>query len=102
VIVSFVDIDGIVDHHCLEVIVSFVDIDGNVDHHCLEVVVSFVDGGENLLVVFSFCIQSNKVRGDCSFVDIGENVDHHCLNILFMLYVYFPPLLLHFIFSSNA
>jgi hypothetical protein len=55
------------------------------------VVVSFVDGGENLLVVFSFCIQSNKVRGDCSFVDIGENVDHHCLNILFMLYVYFPP-----------
>jgi hypothetical protein len=40
VIVSFVDIDGIVDHHCLEVIVSFVDIDGNVDHHCLEVVVN--------------------------------------------------------------
>jgi hypothetical protein len=34
VIVSFVDIVGNVDHHCLEVIVSFVDIDGIVDHHC--------------------------------------------------------------------
>ena len=28
-----VDIDGTVDHHCLEVIVCFVDIDGIVDHH---------------------------------------------------------------------
>jgi hypothetical protein len=37
-LVSFVDIDGTVDHHCLEEIVSFVDIDGNVDHHCLEVI----------------------------------------------------------------
>jgi hypothetical protein len=35
VIVCFVDIDGIVDHHCLEVIVRFVDIGGIVDHHCL-------------------------------------------------------------------
>ena len=30
VIVRFVDIGGIVDHHCLEVIV--IDIDGIVDH----------------------------------------------------------------------
>jgi hypothetical protein len=37
VIVSFVDIDGNVDHHCLEVIVSSVEIDGIVDYHCLEV-----------------------------------------------------------------
>jgi hypothetical protein len=37
VIVHFVDIGGIVDHHCLEVIVHFVDISGIVDHHCLEV-----------------------------------------------------------------
>jgi hypothetical protein len=35
-IVSFVDIDWIVDHHCLEVIVRFVDIGKIVDHHCLE------------------------------------------------------------------
>ena len=34
VIVCFVDICGIVDHHCLEVIV---------DHHCLEMIVCFVD-----------------------------------------------------------
>ena len=30
-IVCFVDIGGIVDHHCLEVIVCFVDIGGIVD-----------------------------------------------------------------------
>ena len=35
VIVRFVDIGGIVDHHCLEVIVRFVDIGGIADHHCL-------------------------------------------------------------------
>ena len=34
-IVCFVDNDGIVGHHCLEVIVCFVDNDGIVDHHCL-------------------------------------------------------------------
>jgi hypothetical protein len=28
-IVRFVDIGGIVDHHCLEVIIRFVDIDVN-------------------------------------------------------------------------
>ena len=47
-IVSFVDIGGIVDHHCLEVIVRFVeigDIDGIFDHHCLELIVRFVDIG---------------------------------------------------------
>jgi L-fucose mutarotase/ribose pyranase (RbsD/FucU family) len=31
VIVHVVDIDGIVDHHCLEAIVHVVDIDGVVD-----------------------------------------------------------------------
>jgi hypothetical protein len=31
----FVDIGGIVAHHCLEVIVCFVDIGGIIDHHCL-------------------------------------------------------------------
>jgi hypothetical protein len=31
---SFVDISGVVDHHCLEV-GSFVDIGGIDDHHCL-------------------------------------------------------------------
>jgi hypothetical protein len=43
VIVCFVDIGGIVEHHCLEVIVCFVDIGGIVEHHCLEVIVCFVD-----------------------------------------------------------
>jgi hypothetical protein len=42
VIVCFVDIGGIVDHHCLEVIVCFVYIGGIVDHHCLEMLVCFV------------------------------------------------------------
>ena len=35
VIVYFVDIGGMVDHHCLEVIVYFVDIGGIDDHNCL-------------------------------------------------------------------
>jgi hypothetical protein len=39
VIVCFVDIGGIVNHHCLEVIICFVDIGGIVDHHCLEVII---------------------------------------------------------------
>jgi hypothetical protein len=34
VIDHFVDIGGIVDHHCLEMIVRFVDIDGIAEHHC--------------------------------------------------------------------
>jgi L-fucose mutarotase/ribose pyranase (RbsD/FucU family) len=33
VIVRFINIDGIVDHHLFKVIVRFVDIDGIVDHH---------------------------------------------------------------------
>jgi hypothetical protein len=39
VIVRFVDIGVLVDHHCLEVIVRFVYIGRLVDHHCLEVIV---------------------------------------------------------------
>jgi hypothetical protein len=39
VIVCFVDISGIVDHHCVKVIVCFVDISEIVDHHCLKVIV---------------------------------------------------------------
>jgi hypothetical protein len=35
VVVSFVDIGGIVDHHCLKVVISFVDIGGIVDHPSL-------------------------------------------------------------------
>ena len=49
-IVCFVDIGGIVDHHCLDVIVRFVDICGIVDHDCLEVIVHFVDIGELLIM----------------------------------------------------
>ena len=40
-IVCFVDIGGIVGHHCWEVIACFVDIGGIVDHHCWEVIVCF-------------------------------------------------------------
>jgi hypothetical protein len=48
--VLFVDIGGIVDHHCLEIVVGFVDIGGIVDHHCLEIVVGFVDIGGTVMV----------------------------------------------------
>ena len=54
-IVKFVDIGGIVDHHCLEEIIGFVDI---VDHHYLEDIVRFVN--------------------------IGCIVDNGCLNFLFI------------------
>jgi hypothetical protein len=39
---GFVDIDGIVDHHYLEVIVCFLDIGRIVDHHCLEAIVLLI------------------------------------------------------------
>jgi hypothetical protein len=39
VIVCFVDIGEIANHHCLEGIACFVDIGGIVSHHCLEVIV---------------------------------------------------------------
>ena len=35
-VVSFVDIGGIVDHHCLEVVVCFVDIGRIAYHHCFK------------------------------------------------------------------
>jgi hypothetical protein len=34
VVVCFVDMGVIVDHHCLEVAVCFVDMGVIVDHHC--------------------------------------------------------------------
>jgi hypothetical protein len=47
----FVDVGGLVDHHCLEVIVRFVDFGEIVDHHCLEVIVRFVEiGGQTVMV----------------------------------------------------
>ena len=57
-IVQFVNISGIIDHHCLKVIVRSVDIEGIVDHHCLEMIVRFVDIGVN-------CSPS-LFRDDCS------------------------------------
>jgi hypothetical protein len=45
VIVCFVNIGRIVDHHCSEAIVCFVNIDRIVDHHCSEVIVCFVNIG---------------------------------------------------------
>ena len=48
-IVRFVDIGGIVDHHCLEVIVRFVDIGGIVDQHCLSALFHYAS------IRFSFC-----------------------------------------------
>ena len=38
-IVCFDDVDGMVDHHCIEVIVCFDDVDGIVDHHCIEMII---------------------------------------------------------------
>ena len=73
-IVCFVDIGGIVDHHCLEVIVCFVDIGGIVDHHCLEVIVRFVDIGG---IVDHHCLEIIVC-----FVDIGGIVDHYCLEVI--------------------
>jgi hypothetical protein len=35
VVVCFVDIGGIVDHHCIEVIVCFVDIGGEINNKSL-------------------------------------------------------------------
>jgi hypothetical protein len=43
VIIRFVDIGGIVGHHCLKVNVRFVDIGGIGDHHCLDVIIRFFD-----------------------------------------------------------
>jgi imidazoleglycerol phosphate dehydratase HisB len=42
VVVHFVEISGIVDHHCLEANVHVVDIGGIVDHHSLEAIVHVV------------------------------------------------------------
>ena len=75
-IVCYVDIGGIVDHHCLEVIVHYVDIGGIIDHHCLEVIVRYVDIGG---IVDHHCLEV-IVR----YVDIGGIVDHHCLIFLFI------------------
>jgi hypothetical protein len=44
-IVCFLDIGRIVDHHRLDVIVRFVDLGKIVDHHCLEGVVCLIDIG---------------------------------------------------------
>jgi hypothetical protein len=78
VIVYFVDIGGMVDHHCLEVIVYFVDIGGIVDHHCLKVIVCrFTDIGG---IIDHHCLEVIVY-----FVDIGGIVDHHCLNFLFII-----------------
>jgi hypothetical protein len=51
VIVCFVDIGIIVDHHCLEVVFRFVDIGGIINHHCLEVIVCFFDIWCELLII---------------------------------------------------
>ena len=53
---AFVDVGGLVDHHCLEVIVGSVDVGGLVDHHCIEAIVGFVD--------------------------VGGLVDHHCIEVI--------------------
>ena len=41
-IVCLVDIDGIVDHHCLVVVFRIVDIDGILDNHSLAVMSVFL------------------------------------------------------------
>jgi hypothetical protein len=48
VIVRFVDVGVLVDHHCLEVIVRFVDVGGLVYYHCLEVIAVMVNKYTNI------------------------------------------------------
>ena len=43
VVVRFVDIDRIIDHHCLEIVVRFDNISRIIDHHCLEKLLLLVE-----------------------------------------------------------
>jgi hypothetical protein len=72
VIVCFVDICRIVDHHCLDFFVLL--IFGIVDHHCLEVIVCFVD---ICRIVDHHCLEAIVC-----FVDSCRIVDHHCLEVI--------------------
>ena len=96
-IVCFVDIGGIVNHHCLEVIVCFVDICGIVNHHCLKGIVCFVDIGG---IVNHHCLKAIVYFVDIGgivdhhlfkvivrFVDIGGIVDHHLFKVMFALLI---------------
>jgi hypothetical protein len=50
VIVNFVDIGGIVDHHCLGSILHLVDIGGIIFHRCLDVIVHLLILVELLII----------------------------------------------------
>ena len=60
-----VDIDRIVDHHCLEVLVWFIDIGGIIVHHCLEVILC--------LLILVRIIDHNCLDMIVRFVDVGVN-----------------------------
>ena len=74
VVVSFVDIGGIIDHHCLSFLL-FVDIGRIIDHHCLSFL-CFVNIGR---IIDHHCLSF------LCFVDIGRIIDHHCLSFLFIV-----------------
>ena len=66
-------------------ICRFVDIGGIVDHHCLEVIVRLL---RNDLILVELLNNLSRLSGDCfrnmcaSIVDIGGIVDHHCLEVI--------------------
>ena len=80
--IRFVDIGGIVDHHCLEVVViRFVDIGGIVDHPLYRMVV--------IRFVQYWWITTITLRGGCnSFCWYWWNwIDHHCLEVVVIRFV---------------
>ena len=69
-----------------ELIVHFIDISGIVLHHCLndlrwEVIVHFIDIGR---IVLHHCLNDLRWEVIVHFIDIGRMVDHHCLKFLFI------------------
>ena len=78
-VICFVVIGGIVDHHCLEVVICFVDIGWIDNHHCLDVVICFVDIGwiENHQFIGSYLV----------FLNIGWIDDHYCWEVVIFLLI---------------
>ena len=69
-----------------EVIVRFVDISWIVDHHSLSFLTIILSCNKsNSVQKFWVCSQWVMVRGDCLFVDINGIDDHRCLYFLFII-----------------
>ena len=104
----FVDIGGIVDHHCINIL-CFVDIGGIVNHQCLNFLLLCLywrNCWPSLFKFSLFCwywwncrpslfklsfvllilveLSTITVSTFFCFLDIGGIVDHHCLNFLLL------------------